>query len=177
MKIFVTRHGETDGNALRQVCGKRDVSINSNGEKQALLLGNKLKNQGIDLIISSPMIRTIMTSEIIAKEINAKIITDNRLIEQDYGDYEGVSWDNPDFLRVKSQFAFKYPNGESMFMTAQRVYNFLDEIREKYKENKILIVTHGGICRILHTYFYDFTNEEFFHSLTDNCQLLEYDFN
>jgi len=56
---------------------------------------------------------------------------DERLIEQNYGIYEGVDRKDEAFLKNKRDFAYKYPNGESMMQVAYRVYGLLNEIKEK----------------------------------------------
>ncbi len=47
-----------------------------------------------------------------------------------------------------------------MMQLAQRIYNLLDELRQE--ENKTyLLVAHNGIARVVESYFYDMTNEEY----------------
>ena len=57
----------------------------------------------------------------------------------------------------RKNFAFRYPGGESMMQTACRVYNLLDEIRKRDKDKTVLLVSHGGICRVIRSYFTDMT--------------------
>jgi broad specificity phosphatase PhoE len=99
---------------------------------------------------------------------------DNRLIEQNYGIYEGVDRSNIGFQNNKKLFAFKYPGGESMMQVAYRVYGLLESIKEQYPDKNVLLVCHGGVCRIINTYFEDITNEEFYHWSMENTQLREY---
>ena len=65
-----------------------------------------------------------------------------------------------------------------MLRLGQRIYNLLDELKVRSeKENKtFLLVTHGGIARMIHSYFYSETNEEFSSTNIDNCQVKEYCF-
>ncbi len=58
-----------------------------------------------------------------------------------------------------------------------RVYDLIEEIKEKYRNNKVFLVTHGGVCRVMNTYFNDQTNEEFYEYYTGNCELKEYTLN
>ena len=48
------------------------------------------------------------------------------------------------------------------------------EIKKQYDGKNVLIISHGGVCRIIKTYFCDMTNEEFFHYTLPNCKLEEY---
>lgn len=57
MEILLTRHGETQWNALKKVQGKANIELNKNGIEQAKNTCDNLKNEKIDLIICSPLIR------------------------------------------------------------------------------------------------------------------------
>ena len=175
MKLYVTRHGETTWNVEWRVSGVTDVELTDRGREQANGLARVLKNEKIDLIIVSPLKRARHTAEIINRECNAPVIIDDRLTEQNYGIYEGAHRKSEGFLGNKRRFAFKYPGGESMMQVGYRVYSLLNEIKEKYGDRKVLLVTHGGVCRIIKTYFEDMTNEEFFEYSQDNCGLAIYD--
>jgi broad specificity phosphatase PhoE len=96
------------------------------------------------------------------------------LHEQNYGIYEGVQRDSEDFKFAKNQFAYKLINGESLFQVAQRVYNLIDEIKEKYLNKNVLLVTHGGVCRVINSYFNDLSNDEYSEYYTGNCKIIEY---
>ncbi|MBR7101581.1 MAG: histidine phosphatase family protein, partial [Clostridia bacterium] len=56
-----------------------------------------------------------------------------------------------------------------------RVYSFLNELKEKHPDKTVLLVTHGGVCRVIKTYFEDMTNEEYFNYSQDNCALAVYE--
>lgn len=62
-----------------------------------------------------------------------------------------------------------------MMQVAYRVYGVIEDIKCKYKDKNVLIITHGGVCRIINTYFEDMTNEEFFCFTLENAELREYD--
>ena len=83
MKLYCARHGKTDWNGLDRVQGRTDNPLNEEGMMQAEKLGKACRSLGIDLIISSPMIRALATAEAVSKATGAPIITDDRLIEQD----------------------------------------------------------------------------------------------
>ena len=65
--------------------------------------------------------------------------------------------------------------GESMMQLAQRIYNLLDELKADTGKT-YLLVAHNGIARVVHSYFYDMTNEEYAAAGIKNCQLVEYTF-
>lgn len=177
MKIYVARHGQVSLNKENRVCGRTDIPLTDTGVAQAVSLGESAKDLHIDLIISSPMIRTKMTADTVSEICgNIPVITDERIIEQCYGIYETHTRDNPDFLENKRQFAKKYPKGESMLQVAARVYAFLNDIKDVHRDKTLLIVTHGGVIRHINSYFYDMTNEEFSSFFVENCTMKEYVF-
>ena len=103
MKLFITRHGETTMNAENLISGRTDVALTEKGIQQAIETGKNLKDRGICRIICSPMCRAQHTARLIAEQIGfdpAWIETDERLIEQDYGIFEGQVW-NLDFQENK----------------------------------------------------------------------------
>jgi probable phosphoglycerate mutase len=65
-------------------------------------------------------------------------------------------------------------NGESLMQLAHRVYSVLDDIRRDYSGKNVLVVCHGGVCRVIETYFHDMTVKEFSGWFMDNCQIIEY---
>ena len=175
MKLLVARHGQTVWNAQNKICGVTDVELSEKGIAQAKKLADTLQNYHIDVILSSPLSRAIETSRIIAEKSKAALQVEELLIEQNYGIYEGMDRKNDRFLANKRNFAYKYPGGESMMQTAYRVYGVIDKIKERYPGKTVLIVSHGGVCRIIRTYFQDMTNDEFFDYTLENGKVEEYE--
>ena len=175
MKLLVARHGQTVWNAQNKICGVTDVELSEKGIAQAKKLADALQNYHIDVILSSPLSRAIETSRIIAEKSQAALQVEELLIEQNYGIYEGTDRKNDRFLANKRNFAYKYPGGESMMQTAYRVYGVIDKIKERYPGKTVLIVSHGGVCRIIRTYFQDMTNDEFFDYTLENGKVEEYE--
>lgn len=175
MKIYSVRHGQTDWNANNLVCGRTDALLTDLGREQAKRTALALKDKGIDIIICSPLNRAQETANIINRTLCVKIITDSRLIEQDYGIFEGTNRFGKEFLENKKNLAYKYPKGESAIGVAHRVYSLIDEVIAKYADKTVLFVSHNGVCRLINTYFRDVTNEEYFLYSLDNCGIEEYD--
>ena len=112
-----------------------------------------------------------------------------RLIEQNFGKWESTPRDGLDFKAAKGEFANRYEGGESMLHLAQRIYNLLDDIRAESEEKTYLLddlradqdktyilVAHNGISRMVHSYFYEMTNDEFAAFGVKNCAVLRYVF-
>ncbi|MBD5532486.1 MAG: histidine phosphatase family protein [Lachnospiraceae bacterium] len=175
MKLFVARHGQTVWNAQNRVCGVTDVKLTEKGINQARELADTVKNYNIDMVMVSPLERAMETGKIVADKNSIPLQIEELLIEQNYGIYEGVDRKTDSFLVNKRNFAYKYPEGESMLQVAYRIYGLIDKIKEQYQGKNILIISHGGVCRIIRTYFQDMTNEEFFNYTLENGRLEEYE--
>lgn len=180
--IYITRHGESQWNVEKRVQGSTDTALTEKGLDQAHQLSKKIKEDKlhIDKILCSPLSRAKITAEIIAEENRIPLEVEPRLVEQNFGKFEGHQWstDGGVFHEAKKQFAWDYEGGESMLRLGQRIYNLIDELKEKSKteDKTFLLVTHGGIGRIFHSYFVSETNEDFSSTQLENCEIRKYDF-
>lgn len=146
------------------------------GIKQAYALGEKIQNENIHIskILTSPLQRAKKTAEIVSEINGIKVFDEPALTEWCFGKFEGIP--HPaEFHEAKKQFANSYETGESLLRMSQRVYNLLDKIKDSEEDN-ILLVTHGGIAKVVHSYFFDMTNEEFSSFFLENCEIREYKF-
>lgn len=176
MNLYVTRHGQTDGNLYRIMDGIKDIDINEEGIKQANITKELLKDVQFDLVICSPLIRTKHTMEII--NINkAPVIYDKRIIERDCGEFLGMSWDSFDrdwYWNYNNKTI--YEKAESVDTLFKRVYEFLDDIKEKYKDKTILLVTHSGVTKVINCYFYGVPEDGNLQVLgLKNCEVKMYE--
>lgn len=162
MYIIVTRHGQTDWNALGKVQGQTDIELNDIGKEQAKKTGELIKDEIIDLIITSPLKRAKETAEIINYKFRVQIIEENRLMERNYGKSEGLT--KEEIKKLKEIYpeitdVWNYSknininNIEKMDEFCNRIYQFLDDIINKYKDKNILLVTHGGVSIPIQCYF------------------------
>lgn len=180
MKILMIRHGETDWNVVNHVQGASDIPLNEKGLQQAEAAGENLKDLRIDRIYSSPLIRARQTSEQIAKKHNTpvEIVIEPALAEQNFGIYEGEPRDDPKYQEEKHKYFMRFKNGESFLDVAARVYPFLDRIIEENPQDSVLLLScHGGILRMIASYFGDLENDEFAGYFAKNCEVVEFDIN
>lgn len=176
-RIYFVRHGETVWNVENKICGMTDSPLTENGRAQARQIGALVHASGlhIDEILYSPLSRAADTAKAIAAATGIPAREEPRLREQCFGKYEGTPRDGAEFKVSKTHFADRYDGGESMLQLAQRLYNLLDEL--KADENKTyLLVAHNGIARVVQSYFYDMTNEEYAAFGIQNCELREFTF-
>lgn len=162
MEILVTRHGQTDWNVIEKIQGHTDIELNDVGRQQAEGTGKLIRNENIDLIITSPLKRAKETAKIINMNFNVTIIEDNRLMERNFGRSEGLTKSdikklkeiNPEMNDIWNYNRNIDCNGmETIQDFCNRVYEFLDEISERYKDKNILLVTHGGVSVPIKYYF------------------------
>lgn len=153
MQIIAIRHGHTNWNAEGRIQGRSDIPLNDIGREQVQMVVNTLPEQ-IDVILSSPLKRAIETAEILNVHFGVDIIIDKRLIERDFGDYEGMFIADLDMssLRRWTDNA-PTPNGETIQDVTKRVFEFLDYIKIKYYGQNVLIVAHGHVLRPINWYF------------------------
>ena len=179
MRLLVTRHGQTDWNVQKKVMGRCDESLNKKGLEQAEEVRKKLLDENIDLIICSSLKRAKQTAEVINKERHIKIIYDDRIIERDFGEFEGMETKKFDFHGYWNYYKNDYyESAENIQEFFKRVYTFLDDILSKYKDKNILIVTHGGISIPIRCYFQKKIPEGTFVDsglFLQNCQVISYD--
>lgn len=172
--FLVTRHGETVWNVEDRICGRTDVPLTEKGLAQAEMLARELASARPDVIVCSPLQRARTTAEAVARVTGLPLRVDVRLAEQDFGRFEGVRRLDPDFVEAKMHFAMRHGTGESLLQTAHRAYSLLDRLREECRGQRVLLVCHGSMCRIIHTYFEEMDNSAYARFATENCQWREY---
>lgn len=177
MKLLVIRHGQTDWNVLGKIQGQTDIELNEIGIEQAKQVKQKLWNTPIDIIISSPLKRTKQTAEIIREGREIPLMFSNEIIERNFGEFEGKTREQMDLDEVWNPILNKqYERAESVQMTLNRVYHFLDELKIKYVDKTVLLVIHGGIAIPIRCYFEGIPEKinTLRHMGIDNCEVLEY---
>ena len=168
--IYVVRHGETEWNALDKVLGRTDMPLNARGLEQAHEIARYLKDIKIDVFLCSPLCRARQTAEAISNETGIRYEIDDRLIEQDFGRFEGAYRFDREYQAAKREYFARYPGGESYFDMAARVFSLIKELDGA----DALLVTHGGVCRMIRSYFEDMGNEEFVLFSQGNCEVRIY---
>lgn len=150
IKIFLIRHGQTRLNTKAVLQGRSDEPMNEQGIAQAEHAAEWFRQQGIlfDAVYSSPLIRAVKTAEIVSG--GAEILKDDRLLEMDYGPYEGISYYQ---LPPEAAWFFKdfvnhpAPEGmEPLQHVTERMGMFLEDIARKApakSDMTILVATHA----------------------------------
>ena len=177
-KLYFVRHGESEWNVADKICGRTDIPLTKRGHEQAVETGKKIVADGIkaDEILYSPLLRAADTAKHISEMTGIPPHMEPRLIEQNFGKYESTARNGEEFQKAKQQFITRYDGGESMLHLAQRIYNLLDEIKAESDHKTYILVAHNGISRVIQSYFYEMTNEEYATFGVKNCEVRRFDF-
>lgn len=141
--IYMIRHGKTELNKANVLQGRSNYPLNAEGIRQAETAAKMLESIRFDYVYSSPLLRAVQTAEIVAPD--QEILLDDRLIEMDYGQYEGTDLRNiPEELRIFFSDFVRNPAPDGMEQLSdvvRRTGAFLEELRNI--NGNILISTHA----------------------------------
>ncbi len=176
--VYFVRHGQSVWNVENKICGATDIELTELGHAQAVETGREILRQGIsaDEILYSPLARAAETARHISEITGIPRRAEARLTEQNFGKYESTPRNGEEFFLAKQQFMNRFEGGESMMQVCQRIYNLLDDLKKESDRKTYILVAHNGIARVLNSYFYEMTNEEFASFGVRNCAVVRYDF-
>lgn len=141
MNIYLIRHGETEWNRIGKVQGREDIPLNDTGRSQAKECAKALQGSGIRTIITSPLSRAVETAKIIADDDDRiEIILDEDLIERDFGELSGMTYDRKKYFDNFDQAKAVEP----MDVLSKRLINCIRRYAEKYLNQDIVMVSHGA---------------------------------
>ena len=166
-KFFLVRHGESDHSLFERLSGgeyekKNPSHLTKKGIKQIESLAKKLKTKKVDMILSSPYLRTLETSKIISDVLGVKILKDERLTEINAGIFNGDTIHNytKSFSSPEERFSKIPEGGESKNQVRKRIVEFIGEIDSKHKDKSIVIVSHGDPLWLLDSSLRGETNKD-----------------
>lgn len=148
--LLFVRHGETQDNIDKILQGWRDTSLTENGHKDAQTVAEKIKDQHIDAIYYSPLIRMVQTIEPIIKDHpNVPLHEDPDLRGQGMGELEGGSYDLVDMSNPRS--ANGKPGVELFDDFLRRLLRSMARIigeqgPDVRDEDRAVIVATHGVC-------------------------------
>ena len=159
-ELILIRHGQSVWNAENRFTGWTDVDLSDKGVKEAEEAGHELRNQVIDIIHTSDLIRAKRTAEIVIQaNVSSKDTvtkSDWRLNERNYGALQGLNKaetaeeHGAEQVRIwRRSFDVAPPEGESLEMTAKRtIPYFEEEILPDLKSGvNVLVSAHGNSLR------------------------------
>lgn len=159
VKLILVRHALTVDNQKSRLSGHIDSSVSEEGKEQIDKITNYLKDFDIDKIYTTTSSRTKDTVKKLSELKSIEIIEKESLKEISFGDFEGLTFKEienryPEEFQdmIKKGYEYKYPNGESLIDSYNRVCIELDNIISNNDNRTILICSHGGTIRNIITY-------------------------
>lgn len=178
LKLILVRHAITEDNKECKLSGHIDSILSEEGKKQIKDLNKFLQLEKIDKIYTTTSSRTKYTVEEIAQERNIEIIEKDTLKEISFGDFEGLDFNEikdryPDEFQkmIDEGYNYRYPNGESLVDSYNRVVKEIKDIVNNNDNKNILICSHGGTIRNILTYLISNSYNYHWNFRIDNCSV------
>ena len=159
-RLILIRHGQSVWNAENRFTGWTDVDLSERGVKEAEEAGNELRDQVIDVIHTSDLIRAKRTADIVMRaNVSSKDVvtkSDWRLNERNYGALQGLNKaetaekHGAEQVRIwRRSFDVAPPEGESLEMTAKRTIPYFEEeiLPDLESGESVLVSAHGNSLR------------------------------
>jgi probable phosphoglycerate mutase len=152
MRLVLVRHGATDWSVAARHTGITDLPLTELGREQATATAKGIRrllgeNYEPSNVYSSPLVRSLETASIVCGQ-SGPIIEDPRLLEFNYGDYEGLT---PAAIReLRPEWDIwrdGCPNGETAETVGHRVDAFITSLPGSDETN--IVFSHGHLIRIL----------------------------
>ncbi len=169
--LYLVRHGETEGSGEKRYKGSIDVPLSEKGVEQikaaAVFIGDAVnrghahsRGAGLSAVYCSPLSRALNSAAIIAESHGLKPIIINNLKERNFGVWEGMT-----FTEIQGKYPIEFEAwannplkyspvaGESTIEVRDRVISALTGILDNHENEKIGIIAHGGVNRIILCHF------------------------
>jgi broad specificity phosphatase PhoE len=152
-RILLTRHGETEWNALGKLQGHTDIVLNEAGRAQARALATRVRPLGLGAVVTSDLARARETGEIVAATLGLEApVIEHALRERKFGVFEGLTRDecesqHPDAWRAWLAQTGSPPGGEERELAVERMAVALARIASG-EGPPVLVVSHGGVMRL-----------------------------
>jgi broad specificity phosphatase PhoE len=154
-RLVLVRHGETLWHRENRYAGTSDVELTSHGRDQARDLAKWATRAALDGVWASTLSRAKETARICAAATGARLVTDERLRELDFGDAEGLTRQEmdvrfPDAARdfLRDPVRHHLPGGEDPVRAAHRFTSCLRDIAERHPTGRVLVVAHSTVIRL-----------------------------
>jgi broad specificity phosphatase PhoE len=150
-RVLLLRHGETEWSASGRHTGRTDVPLTERGRARARATAatgaRLLGDRPPALVLSSPRTRARSTAELAGLHVDR---IDERLVEWDYGDYEGLTTpqireDDPGW----TVWTHPSPGGETAAQVQARADGLLADVAPVLTDGDVVLVGHGHFSRVL----------------------------
>lgn len=156
MKLWLVRHGQTQANLDGLYSGISETPLTSEGINQAKAVGDMLCHIDFEKVLCSELGRAQHTTQLILQQRNPPVVTEPRLNEMNFGDWEMrhhrdlQRLDSENYAAWCNDWQNVIPrNGEGFQLFSQRVSEFSTSLSALPKEDNVLIVSHQGVLSLL----------------------------
>jgi len=178
--LYLVRHGRTQGNVDRMLCGRTDVPLDDFGTLQAQRVADRIGREiRADALLSSPLMRAQATAGFIGERtgLTATIVED--LAEWNFGDYEGRTLAEVQNVAPEVLLALEniddddagWPGGESRRVFHARVARVFREIASMHHGQSVIVVCHGGVLGSLAAQIHGASPNDWAAFNIHNCSL------
>ncbi len=151
MKLFLVRHGETEWNAAGRIQGHSESDLTDRGRAEAAAAADALSIRRLAAVYTSPSSRALDTARAIADRHELAPITEPRLKEMNFGELEGLTWEEIGERYPEAQNAIRgsdpnyvIPGGENRVQLIERGMAAMNDIAERHRNETVCAVSHGG---------------------------------
>jgi len=157
-RIAAIRHGETAWNAESRLQGHRDIALNARGRAQASRLADALRDEGLQVVISSDLDRAAQTARALSESLGLPLLLDAGLRERAFGRMEGLTYLEIDecWPQWAARWRAREPDfeppggGESLRNFHRRCVAAAERLALDHAGASIALVTHGGVLDCLY---------------------------
>lgn len=182
-RIYFVRHGETLWNKNGRFQGHSDIALSFEGRLQAEKARDRLATEEFDAVYSSDLSRAKETAEILCQDRKINIEIEQRLRECCFGQWEGKTYQeildaSPDMIQTwhRDPGSFTIPDGEAMDDVKDRVKAAVLDICKNHPDSQVLVVSHGGIIRMVLSWALGLSYNRFWQIRQDNTAINVLDF-
>jgi broad specificity phosphatase PhoE len=176
--VYIVRHGVTDWNQAGRIQGHLDPPLNATGRLQARLVSQRLAQLGAGALYSSDLQRAYQTAQIISQATGLRVVQEPGLREIHFGVWQGLTSQqirarDPEVYAARraNPYDVAPAGGETWRQFYDRAVRTLHEILETSTAQRLIVVTHGGVCTVLglRALGLDYTGKRTFG--IDNCSI------
>ncbi len=157
LQIYLLRHGQTLFSREGAFCGAGlDPELTPDGAAMAHSFAKAYQSTPWRAVYASPLRRTVATAQPLCDAIGAKMELRDDLMEIRYGKWEGKSMTavnqefHDDYLRWSADAACNAPTaGETAVDIENRALRVIQEIKQRFDDGNILLVSHKATIRII----------------------------
>lgn len=176
MRLLFMRHGQTNYNLLG-LCNDnpaRDVHLTDTGIAQARTAGERLRHEPLDMIVTSELLRTRQTGEII-NTYHQLILQQHPALNDIRSGYDGEPVSEYFTAIAADPLHMAVRGGESLLMHKRRVLTYLDWISHQAAAT-VLTIAHEETLRVFHAWFHNLPDNMLQELHFSNCETMEYTF-